>query len=66
MDFGDATTLGLCLATLLLVAVALSISPVLRVIRMRRIERLLGWAYWPLLHALDQRHSRHKEPPRNG
>ena len=39
-------TLALSLATLLLVAVIGSLPAIVRVIRMRRLERLLGGAYW--------------------
>jgi hypothetical protein len=61
-----ARTLGLCLATIFAVAIVGSLPAFLRVIRMRRAERILGWAYWPLLHALDDRDRQHKEPPRHG
>jgi hypothetical protein len=61
----DERTLGLCLATIFAVAIVGCLPAFLRVIRMRRAERLLGWAYWPLLHALDDR-DRHEEPPRHG
>ena len=61
----DEHTLELCLATILAVAMVGSQPPFLGVIRMRRAERLLGWAYWPLLHTLDDRERRHKRIRRN-
>jgi hypothetical protein len=66
VDLGDATTLGFSLGALLLIAVVGSLPAFLRVFRMRRAERLLGWAYWPLLHALDERDRQHEERPRDG
>src|ERR1700687_3100889 len=39
-------TLALSLAALLLFAMLGSLPAIVRVIRMRRLERLLGWAYW--------------------
>jgi hypothetical protein len=62
----DERTLLLCLATIFAVATVGSLPAFLRVIRMRRTERLLGWAYWPLLHALDERSRRLNEPPQDG
>ena len=51
----DAHTLGLCLATILDVAIVGSLPAFLRVFRIRRNQQILGWIYWPLLHALDER-----------
>jgi hypothetical protein len=66
MDFADPLTLALSLATLLLVAILGGLPAIIRVIRMRRTERLLGWTYWPVLHALDERSRRLNEPPQDG
>jgi hypothetical protein len=62
----DADTLYLCLASVFAIALVGSLPAFVRVIGMRRAERLLGWAYWPFLDAIDNRESRHKEPPRDG
>ncbi|MGZ5177905.1 MAG: hypothetical protein ACXWCS_25835 [Burkholderiales bacterium] len=62
----DEHTLGFCLATILAVAMVGCLPAFLRVFRMRRNERRLGWIYWPLLNALDERSRRHNEAPQDG
>jgi hypothetical protein len=59
-------TIELCLATILALPVLGCVRALLRLIRLRHLQRLLGWAYWPLLHALDQRDSRQQESRRDG
>jgi hypothetical protein len=58
---GDAATLALSLAALLLVGAVLALPPVLRAIRLRRLHRVLGALYWPFLYALDARRWRRKK-----
>ena len=60
-----STTAVCALRPSLAVAMVGSLPAVLRVLRLRRAERLLGWAHWPCLHALDNRERHHKETPRD-
>jgi hypothetical protein len=62
----DVRTLYLCLATILAVAIIGSLPAFIRVIRMRRFERMLGSLHWPFVLGVDNRERLHKEPPRNG
>ena len=52
---GNAMTLALSVAALLLVAAVLAIPAVLRVIRLRRLQRSLGRLQWPLFLVHDEK-----------
>ena len=55
MDFADPLTIALCIAALLVIAVACCTPAVIQVLRIRRLQRRLGRAYWPFVVGVDTR-----------
>jgi hypothetical protein len=61
----DTHSLLLILSGLLLVGLLGCVPSAIRVIRIRRFERRLGKAFWPLLVGIDTRNSRLPQLPRD-
>jgi hypothetical protein len=55
----DPLILAVTLATLLIIALLGCLPAIMRVVSIRRLERLLGNAYWHFMFALDQWSRRH-------
>ena len=51
----DPVTVALVLSAFLLVIFLGCVPTIRRVLRIRRLERKLGRAYWPFVHSVDMR-----------